>query len=102
MKTGRSIGKELKALRTRTGLGIKTVGRAVDVSYSHLSKVENSHKLPSEDLLRRLAEIYGTDADALLPLIGALPPDIQLIMDQHSEAVFDLIRKSFGSKKGRR
>jgi transcriptional regulator with XRE-family HTH domain len=101
VKGKKSIGTELRALRVKSGLGIKTVGRTLDVSYTYLSKVENDHKQPSEELLRKLAQVYQTDAESLLPLIGALPPDIRRILNQHGEAVFDLIRKSFDSKKAR-
>ena len=89
------FGKDLRSLRENAGLGIKTVGRSLQVSYSHISKVENGHKPASPELLAKLALIYGIDADEMLARVGALPPDIQELIQQNGKEVFDLIRQKF-------
>jgi transcriptional regulator with XRE-family HTH domain len=103
--TGRNkLGKDLRSLRENVGLGIKTVGKNLKISYSHISKVENGHKPPSPELLTKLAELYGIDPDEMLARVGALPPDIQELIQHNGKEVFEIIRQNFGSaqrtKKG--
>lgn len=103
--TGRNkLGKDLRALRENVGMGIKTVGKNLRVSYSHISKVENGHKPPSAELLAKLAELYGIDPDTMLARVGALPPDIQELIQENGKEVFEIIRQNFGgsqkNKKG--
>lgn len=94
-----SIGDKLRSIREDAGLGIKTVGRELEISYSHISKIENGHKVPSPELLQKLAHIYGIDPEVLLAQIGVLPPDIREILATRGEEVFDLIRNTFNKSR---
>jgi transcriptional regulator with XRE-family HTH domain len=91
-KTQESIGQTLRRLREKKQIGIKTVGKALDISYSYISKVENGHRTPSPELVERLSNLYGADADDLLARISELPTDIQAIIQEHGKEVFEVLR----------
>ncbi len=92
------FGDKLRQLREARGLGIKTVGKELSVSYSYLSKVENGHKVPSTDLVQKLAELYDVDPEEMLAKLAELPPDIQQIIQERGKEVFDLLRKTYATQ----
>jgi transcriptional regulator with XRE-family HTH domain len=98
MAKDEKFGGTLRKLREAKGLGIKTVGRQLNVSYSYLSKVENGHKVPSADLVQKLSELYRVDPEEMLAKVAELPPDIQQIVQEHGREVFDLLRKTYADR----
>lgn len=66
-KTGKlSTGKILKAFRNRFGLTQKEVAKAVDVSVSNLSALENDKRNIGAELAGRFSVIYGVRVERLL------------------------------------
>ena len=93
-----SIGDALRTLREKKGLGIKTVGKQLAISYSFISRVENGHRVPNQDFLERLAALYEADSEVLLAMMAGLPPDIQKIIQEHGKDVFTLLRDLYPDK----
>lgn len=91
----RPFGVALKQLRKKAKLSIKSAAPKADVNYTYLSKIENGHKVPSQDLLVKLCSLYETNPDDLIARLGALPPDIQEIVRVHGAEVFELLRKTY-------
>jgi len=103
MRKRKKIGPELRRLREHKGMGIKTAGKELGVSYAYLSRVENEYRTPSAALVQKLSSLYGVDAEDLLARLHHLPPDILKILDEHGKDVFDTIRKLYSqSRKARR
>ncbi len=66
-KTGKlTTGKILKAFRNRFGLTQKEVAKAVDVSVSNLSALENDKRNIGAELAGRFSVIYGVRVERLL------------------------------------
>jgi DNA-binding transcriptional MerR regulator/quercetin dioxygenase-like cupin family protein len=57
----RSIGTRLRQLRTRRGLSLAQVTRAVGISVGFLSAIERSHMSASISTLRKLARFYRSN-----------------------------------------
>jgi len=93
-----NLGEALRQLREAKGLGIKTVGRELDVSYSYLSKVENGHKSPSTELVQKLAQLYSVDPEEMLAKVAELPADIREIVQEHGKEVFELLREAYAAR----
>lgn len=72
-----TFGKKLKQLREFHKLTLREVARKTDLTSGYLSLLENEKQIgfPSEDTIRRIAEIYTTDPDELILLSGRLPQD---------------------------
>ena len=94
-----SLGKLLRSLREKKNFGIKKVAAELGVNYSYLSKIENDHKIPSQELLLKLCEMYDADSDQIIALLGQIPSDIREIIKEHGKEVFDTVRKQYSSFK---
>ena len=68
----RSLGERLRAVRRQRGLSLEAVDRASKREFkdSALSAYERGDRTISVPRLRRLAELYGTTVDELLPPMG--------------------------------
>ena len=68
----RSLGERLRAVRRQRGLSLEAVDRASKREFkdSALSAYERGDRTISVPRLRRLAELYGTTVDDLLPPMG--------------------------------
>ena len=68
----RSLGERLRAVRRQRGLSLEAVDRASKREFkdSVLSAYERGDRTISVPRLRRLAELYGTTVDELLPPAG--------------------------------
>jgi len=55
------FGGWLRTFRDALGLPLHTVAEAADMDLAHLHKIEQVHRLPTEDQTRRLAELFKLD-----------------------------------------
>jgi transcriptional regulator with XRE-family HTH domain len=90
------FGSILRELRQRTGVGIKRLAPELGVSYSYLSKLENSEVGPSEELVGKVAKYFEYDRDRLLIAAGKIPPEILRILQDHPDEALDFLRTRFG------
>jgi len=95
MPLSKNVGTRLREMRKHSKYGLKGAAPKVGISYTHLSKVENGVKVPSQGLIMQLCELYGTDPDQLLAMNGTLPADIKVIVQTHGKEAFDLLRSAF-------
>ena len=61
MLTNKELGEYLKKIRKSKDLSLRQVDYQSDVSYSHLSMIENGTRKPSPLTLKELAKIYNID-----------------------------------------
>lgn len=61
-----SFAKKIKELRLKHGLSLRELGEAVNVNYSHLSRLESGQKAPSIDMIELLASYYKVKPSYLL------------------------------------
>jgi HTH-type transcriptional regulator, competence development regulator len=89
------FGRVLRQLRTRSGVGIKTLAPELGVSYTYLSKLENSDVRPSEGLVRRVAKHFECDRNELLISAGHVPPEVLKIFRDHPREAMEVLRERF-------
>ncbi len=74
-------GARLRELRKATGQSIFKVGRAIGVSGSYISQIENGKRPASDGVLIALAELYGVDKNEIFGYYGRMTDDaIEKIM----------------------
>lgn len=66
-------GKTLTMIRAKAGLQLIDVAKELDMSVSFLSDVENGLKVPGDQTIRKMAELYGVDEWDLFKLFGKIP-----------------------------
>lgn len=73
-----TAGQQLKAARTISGMTVRELADKIDVSASHLSRIECDvpNTSPSEDLLVRIADVLDIDPDDMLAAFGRVPSDL--------------------------
>lgn len=54
----------------------RVLAAAVRVGVPHISKVEAGRENPSDDLIVRMADVFGCDADELLLVARRIPSDL--------------------------
>jgi len=98
-----SAGDTIRKLRMEKGLSLKNLSGIVDVNYVYLSRLERGLEIPSESLIKSLAEnlSYEGNIDELIASFGKVPITIkQMILDDPS-AVIEL-PAFFKSRKTKR
>ncbi len=83
-------GEVIRTLRMAKGLSLKELGEVAEVNYVFLSKLERGLEVPSEDLIKKLAEKldYKNDVNELIAKFGKVPTTIkQLILDDPSSVI---------------
>ncbi|WP_395092839.1 helix-turn-helix domain-containing protein [Vaginella massiliensis] len=68
MSTETTIGEKLRELRESKELPLRRVSALLDIDVAILSKMERGERKLSKDIVLKLADIYGHNADELLVL----------------------------------
>ena len=74
-----TLGQRIREHRRRAGLSQEALARRMDVSRQAVTKWESSQSAPSTENLFRLAELFGTTVDLLLPSEGADAPAAEAV-----------------------
>ena len=82
-----SFGKLLTKLRKEKGESIKTLGPAIGVNYTYISKIENNKSTPSVELIQRIASYFDYDEDMLMLAAGKIPPQAMKVIEAHPEEI---------------
>ena len=86
-KTGtmqeRTLGEIIREGRLAQKLGLRELARELGITPSYLSDIENDRRVPSEDVLRKLAARLNLDVDHLLALAGRFGDDAERYMKRN-------------------
>jgi transcriptional regulator with XRE-family HTH domain len=69
------LGDTLREARVRMGLSLREVAKRVDKSPSYLSDIENNRRVPSEEVLRSVADLLHLKFDDLMARAGRFGED---------------------------
>jgi len=67
-----TFGEAVRRQRLAKGLGVRELARALGLSAPYISDIEYDRRVPSETVLRALANVLGADLEALMALSGRL------------------------------
>lgn len=114
-----SLGKRLVALREQQGLSREELAKRLNLSYWAIAKYETDERMPSSDILSRLADFFGVSIDylvgrtddpgrpandsttsntALPDWVRKLPPDMQKFVEEESKHGWPYLRLARGLK----
>jgi len=99
-----TFGTLIAELRNKEGLGIKTVGPRIGITYTYLSKLENDRATPSVEVIQGLARYFKYDEDALMLAAGRIPPETLEILQRNPQEAIAFLKEKFGGERrpGRR
>ena len=90
------IGQRLKELRRECGMSQLTAAKALGVTQSCISQLENGHRFISGAAAMQLAELYNAEPEELFGQGRSPLPDA--IRPGEGEALLDLLAQSSGSE----
>jgi transcriptional regulator with XRE-family HTH domain len=65
-----TIGDVIREARAEFGLSLRDVTKQLHITPSYLSDIENNRRVPSEEVLRKLANLLKLDYDDLMARAG--------------------------------
>ena len=88
MTTATKFSDRLRQLRKAHSLSQRQLAELLGCDYTYISKLENdgADYAPSEDMLRRMANLFEVDAEELIFAAGRIP-------DRHSGLLSELALK---------
>lgn len=94
MAEAETIGARIRRERLALTMTQRDLAMRVGVGVPHISKVEADRESPSDDLIRRLAEVFEVDPDELLLAARRVPDDlIEQFADDPAKALAFFRRK---------
>ena len=88
------FGKKIKDLRLAQNIGLRELGRLINVSAMHISNLEKGKVMPSPDLVKRLASQLDADIDELLHLAKLIDPQIAEVIQDNPFKVPSFLRSA--------
>ena len=104
MPRGPSLGGTIRKLRLKVHITLRELARRVDVSPAHLSDIEHGRRMPSDDLLRRIAAEFA-DVGATYESLRILKPQLEDDLEKwvaESSVVRELLREAKNSPRSAR
>lgn len=86
MRRVAETGAYLYELRLTKGVSLRDVATQVDVSANYLSEIERGVKIPSDHMLRDLAEYYEIDENSLFERMGRVPLAARELLEEQDTA----------------
>ena len=83
---GRSLGEVLRSKRVETDISLRDLAKRLGLAPSYRSDIENDRRVPSEDVLQRIAAELNLKFDDLMARAGRFGDDAERYMKQHPTA----------------
>ena len=94
-----TLGEYIRSLRTKRDIGVRELGRAVEVSGVHISSIEKDKNTPSPELLRKIALVLKVDVDKLLSKANQVDPEVINVIKDSPSAIPSFLRSAKGLSK---
>lgn len=73
LKILQSIGNELREIRKEKNVHIKEIAEKAGVSQMYISEIERNRKIPSDEMVLKLSDIYEVDESDLFEGFKRIP-----------------------------
>ena len=94
-----TLGEYIRNLRNKRDMGVRELGREVDVSGVHISSIEKNKATPSPELLCKIALKLGADVDKLQAMANQVDPEVIDVIKRSPSAVPSFLRSAKGLTK---
>jgi transcriptional regulator with XRE-family HTH domain len=81
-----TLGDEIREARIRADIRLRAFAEKLELAPSYLSDIENDRRVPSEEVLRKLAENLDLDFDHLMSLAGRFGEKAERYMKRNPTA----------------
>lgn len=98
-RTTPSLGQRIRDRRVEKELGLRELARAMEITPSYLSDIENDRRIPAEEVLKTIAKELELPFDELMALGGRLDEQTERYLKKQPQAAV-LFRRISKSKLG--
>ena len=88
------FGETVASLRANKQMGLRELGRAVDISAMHISNLEKGKSMPSPELVTKLAAVLDGNLDELLHLADQIDPAVVDVIQNNPQSVPSFLRSA--------
>ena len=99
MASQTSFGETLRDARVKKGVSLRSLATELKITPSYLSDIENDRRIPSEDVLRQLANQLGINFDDLMAQAGRFGEEAERYL-KHQPTAVKLFRRISESNLG--
>jgi transcriptional regulator with XRE-family HTH domain len=81
----RTLGEIIRETRVDQKRGLRDLARSLAITPSYLSDIEYDRRIPSEDVLQKIADLLGLKFDDLMALAGRFGDDAERHLRRYPE-----------------
>lgn len=96
------FGTYLRSLRNALGMSQRQVGETIGMSFPYLAQIERGERMPSQDKIARLAEVYAVSKEVLLQEAGYLEGQSAGITTERIQWAFEAVCRDNNFRYGTR
>lgn len=85
-RLGKSLGQVIRDSRVAAGTSLREFARTLGITPSYQSDIENDRRIPSEDVLKKIAGGLRLDFEELMALGGRFGDDAERYLRRHPTA----------------
>ena len=84
--TGKTLGEVIREARVSGGRSLREFARTLGITPSYQSDIENDRRIPSEEVLKKIAGLLSLDFKELMALGGRFGDDAERYLRRHPTA----------------
>lgn len=84
--TSTTLGEVIRKTRVAAGRSLRELAKALGITPSYQSDIENDRRVPSEEVLKRIAELLSLDYEELMALAGRFGEEAERYLRRHPTA----------------
>jgi len=85
-RAGKTLGQVIRDARVAAGQSLREFARTLVITPSYQSDIENDRRIPSEDVLKKIAGLLRLDFEELMALGGRFGEDAERYLRRHPTA----------------
>ena len=89
-----TFAEKITVLRAERKMGVRELGRAVDVTGMHISNLEKGKSSPSPELVVKLAKALEANVDELMFLANQVSPEVIGVIHQNPMTIPNFLRSA--------
>lgn len=84
--TDTSLGEVIRKARVAAGRSLRDFAKGLGITPSYESDIENDRRIPSEEVLKKIAELLSLNYEELMALAGRFGEDAERYLRRHPTA----------------
>lgn len=84
--TNTTLGEIIRKARVAVGRSLRDLAKGLDITPSYQSDIENDRRVPSEEVLKKIAELLSLNYEELMALAGRFGEDAERYLRRHPTA----------------